>query len=250
MASIPDVVLLSKFAVGAIIMRGAGCTINDIWDRDFDKHVARTKCRPLASGVLTVPQALAFLSVQLSAGLAVLVTFNTNSIILGFMSMPLVVVYPLMKRFTYWPQLVLGLTFNWGALIGYTAVMGEISLFHTLPLYVAGVYWTLIYDTLYGYQDRKDDVAIGVKSTSLFFGDNPQGPLSIISLGLLGGLLATGINSGLTAPYYVGVGGMWLHVLWQIWTADLDDKENLWRRFNSNKYSGGLLALAIAAGHF
>mmetsp|Transcript_25744 Transcript_25744/g.36907 ORF Transcript_25744/g.36907 Transcript_25744/m.36907 type:complete len:171 (-) Transcript_25744:453-965(-) len=126
----------------------------------------------------------------------------------------------------------------------------EISWFHTLPLYVAGVYWTLIYDTLYGYQDRKDDVAIGVKSTSLFFGDNPQGPLSIISLGLLGGLLATGINSGLTAPYYVGVGGMWLHVLWQIWTADLDDKENLWRRFNSNKYSGGLLALAIAAGHF
>eukprot|EP01035_Chromulina_nebulosa_P040312 gene40312-54516_t len=112
--SFPDAVLLLKFATGALIMRGAGCTINDMWDRDFDKHVERTKDRPLASGALNLSQAMGFLTLQLSAGLAVLVTFNTNTILLGFLSMPLVVVYPLMKRFTNWPQLILGFTFNWG----------------------------------------------------------------------------------------------------------------------------------------
>ncbi len=139
----------------------AGCTINDLWDRDFDKHVERTKLRPIASGEITVPQALTFLSFQLSCGLAVLVSFDLNTIMLGFASMPLVVAYPLMKRYTNWPQFVLGLAFNWGVLVGWSAVEGSLSLDATLPLYAAGVCWTLVYDTIYGYQDTKDDAKLG-----------------------------------------------------------------------------------------
>lgn len=197
MGALPDMLLLSKFAVGALVMRGAGCTINDLWDKDFDKHVERTKTRPLANGDLSVSQALGFLGVQLSAGLVVLLSLNPESILLGMASMPLVICYPLMKRYTNWPQFVLGLTFNWGALVGWTAaapntssvfsqlrLSGEQSLMtvpqqvvdlsmaatsslpegvlqSALPLYCAGVCWTLIYDTLYGYQDRSDDRRIG-----------------------------------------------------------------------------------------
>lgn len=159
--ALPDLFMISKFAAGAVIMRGAGCVINDIWDKDFDKHVERTKSRPLASGELSVRQAVGFLALQLSCGLGVLVTLNNSSIILGLASMPLVVAYPLMKRFTNWPQLVLGFTFNWGALLGWTAVHGSCSVEHCVPLYLGGVCWTLVYDTLYGYQDRKDDAKLG-----------------------------------------------------------------------------------------
>lgn len=185
-------------------------------------------------------------------GLAVLVQFNAASVALGFTAMPLVVAYPLMKRFTNWPQLVLGFTFNWGALVGYMSVTNDVAatLHCAVPLYLAGVCWTLVYDTIYGYQDRKDDLKIGVKSASLYLGENPQIPLSIISTGLLIGLLTTGMNSGLSAPYYVGVSAMWSQLLWQIWTADVNNPKNLWARFNSNKYSGGFLTAAIIAGHF
>lgn len=161
MGQFPDPVIMGKFALGAFIMRGAGCVINDLWDQDFDKHVERTKNRPLASGQISTKQALVFLSAQLSTGLGVLLTFNHTTIVLGMASMPLVIIYPLMKRFTNWPQLVLGLAFNWGALVGWTAVTGEYSLQHMLPLYFSGVCWTLVYDTLYGYQDRKDDAKLG-----------------------------------------------------------------------------------------
>ena len=162
---------------------------SDLWDKDFDRHVERTKDRPLARGDISVPQALTFLGLLLSGGLGVLVTLNVESVVVGMMSMPLVVCYPLMKRYTNWPQLFLGLTFNWGALVGYTAAsspeasllsllvdasslqpsfsgavlttMSSGSIAHAVPLYCAGVCWTLVYDTLYGYQDRKDDARIG-----------------------------------------------------------------------------------------
>lgn len=202
LGALPDIVLMAKFAAGAFVMRGAGCTINDLWDKDFDRHVERTKTRPLASGDLSVKQALGFLGLQLSAGLAVLLSLNAECILLSIASMPLVVAYPLMKRYTNWPQLVLGLTFNWGALVGWTAATGSsngvltdvvsrdgggsvLSLTQTLvdvsveaaaklppglldsalPLYGAGVCWTLIYDTLYGYQDRNDDRRIGMRGS-------------------------------------------------------------------------------------
>lgn len=161
LGTLPDFMLMTKFAIGAFIMRGAGCTINDLWDQDFDKKVERTKSRPLASGALTTKDALAFLALQLSGGLAILSTFNYTSILAGFASMPFVISYPLMKRITYWPQFVLGLTFNWGVWVGWTAIYDSVNFTQLLPLYGAGVCWTLVYDTLYGYQDRKDDVKIG-----------------------------------------------------------------------------------------
>ena len=171
-------------------------------DRDFDKHVERTKDRPLASGELSLNQALVFLGLNLSCGLAVLTSLNIQCIKLGFLVMPLVVSYPLMKRMTNFPQLVLGMTFNWGALMGWTAVLGETSLYHTIPLYISGVCWTLVYDTLYGYQDRKDDLKLGLKSTSLYLGEKPQVPLSVLCGAMVAGLFTTGYINGLSLPYY------------------------------------------------
>lgn len=248
---IPDLMLMAKFGVGAFVMRGAGCTINDLWDRDFDKHVERTKNRPLARGAVTVPQALAFLGAQLSAGLAVLVSLPNveNCVMVGMASMPLVVAYPLMKRFTNYPQFVLGLTFNWGVLVGWTAVTGQVpSMAETVPLYLSGVCWTLIYDTIYGYQDRKDDRKLGLKSTSLYLGDKPQVPLTICAAAMASGLACTGATAELTSPYYVGAATAVGHALWQIWTADINDPSNLWARFESNKYTGAIITTALVAG--
>lgn len=247
----PDLLLMAKFGVGAFVMRGAGCTINDLWDKDFDKHVERTKNRPLARGAVTVPQALGFLTAQLSAGLAVLVSLPNveNCVMVGMASMPLVVAYPLMKRFTNYPQFVLGLTFNWGVLVGWTAVTGALpSMTETVPLYLSGVCWTLIYDTIYGYQDRKDDKKLGLKSTSLHLGDKPQVPLSICAAAMATGLASTGMTAGLSAPYYVGAAAAISHSLWQIWTADINDPANLWARFESNKYTGAVITSALVAG--
>jgi 4-hydroxybenzoate polyprenyltransferase len=231
-------------------MRGAGCTINDMWDKDFDKNVARTQNRPLASGKLTMDQAFKFLALQLSCGLGVLLTFNNYSILLGAASLPLVVIYPLMKRYTNWPQFILGLTFNWGALMGWAAVHGDLSLPHVLPLYASGVFWTLVYDTLYGYQDRADDSKLGLKSTALYLGENPQWPLTALASAMTVGLLTTGSVAGLTLPYYGGVALVGTHMLWQIWSADINNPSNLAKRFNSNSSVGLLLALSITAGHF
>ncbi|KAJ2753829.1 Para-hydroxybenzoate--polyprenyltransferase, mitochondrial precursor (PHB:polyprenyltransferase), partial [Coemansia pectinata] len=167
---IPDMAyMLALFGTGAFVMRGAGCTINDLWDVKFDKMVERTRARPIASGVISRPKAFVFLGGQLAAGLAVLVQLNPYTIAFCLGSMPLVTIYPFMKRITYWPQLVLGLAFNWGALVGWTAVTGGMNWGVALPLYAAGVSWTLVYDTIYGHQDKRDDVAAGVKSTSLLF---------------------------------------------------------------------------------
>jgi len=155
-----------------------------------------------------------------------------------------------MKRITHMPQLVLGATFNWGALMGWTAVSGTFSAPHLMPLYTAGVCWTLIYDTLYGYQDRKDDAKLGLKSTALYLGDSPQWPLSAVAVGMVGSLMLVGYEAELTLPYYVGVAGLSSHLAWQIWTADINSPKNLWARFNSNKYAGAVLGAAIVAGHF
>jgi 4-hydroxybenzoate polyprenyltransferase len=238
--------------------------------------------RPLASGQLSTTQGLLFLSGQLTCGLGILLTFDPSCVLLGIASMPLVVVYPLCKRFTNWPQLVLGLAFNWGALMGWPAVaamkpsffdvmmqsnstsdllqnathiamttsISELGVVHTLPLYAAGVCWTLVYDTLYGYQDRKDDRKLGLKSTSLHLGDRPQLALTAIGSGMVGGLALSGYSVGLSAPFYAGVLAVGGHLMWQIWTADLNDPKNLWQRFNANKYTGGAVTAAIIAGHF
>jgi 4-hydroxybenzoate polyprenyltransferase len=161
LGQLPDPVILIKFSIGALLMRSAGCIINDIWDRDFDRQVERTKNRPLASGELTVMDAGVTLFFTLSASFAILLSFNYNSIFLGLASMPIVIGYPLMKRYTYFPQAILGLAMNWGALLGWNEVIGTCSLVPVLPLYLGGVFWTLVYDTIYGYQDVSDDAKLG-----------------------------------------------------------------------------------------
>jgi len=247
---LPDPGLLATFATGAIVMRSAGCTINDMWDKDYDKHVERTKLRPLAAGDLTTAHATAFLAAQLSVGLGVLLTLNPTCIGLGICSMPLVIAYPLMKRHTNWPQLFLGATFNWGALMGYPAVTGAImpTLPTIVPLYMAGIGWTLVYDTLYAYQDRKDDAKLGLKSTALTLGENPQIPLTIIAGGSLLSLTAAGASVSLAWPFYTGITGYGAHLLWQIWSAKLNDTSNLWQRFSSNTAAGAVVFVSIITG--
>ncbi|HTK83518.1 MAG TPA: 4-hydroxybenzoate octaprenyltransferase [Patescibacteria group bacterium] len=161
------------FGVGAVVMRAAGCVINDLWDRDFDRRVERTMARPLAAGTVTPKQALAFLAVLLLIGFWILTQMSLVTILLGILSLPLIVIYPLAKRFTWWPQLVLGLIFNFGALMGWGAVTGAVGL-PALLLYAAGIFWTLGYDTIYAHQDIADDMKIGVRSTAIKFGPDSK----------------------------------------------------------------------------
>ena len=169
----PHPALLALFALGAIVMRGAGCTLNDIADRHYDAKVARTRLRPLPSGAVSVPRAVAFLLLQLALGAAVLLSLNRASILLGIAVLGLIGTYPFMKRITYWPQVFLGLNFNWGALIGWTAVVGAIGR-PALLLYLGGVFWTIGYDTIYAHQDKADDALIGVKSSALALGEHTR----------------------------------------------------------------------------
>lgn len=244
---LPDLKLLALFATGSLIMRSAGCTINDMWDKDFDRQVERTNQRPLAAGALTYKQAWGFLAAQLSAGLGVLLQLNWFSVGLGASSLGLVAAYPLMKRVTYWPQAFLGLTFNYGALLGWAAVHGACDWSVVLPLYAGGVSWTLVYDTLYAHQDKKDDVQIGVKSTALLFGDNTKPILNAFSAATIAGLAAAGVSAGMHWPFYAGLLGGAGHLAWQVNTAKLDDPINLQQRFSSNKWFGALMFASIVA---
>lgn len=221
-----------------------------MWDRDLDGKVARTKDRPLSSGEVGTSQALVFLGGQLTLGLGVLLSLNIECIKLGFVVMPLVVVYPLMKRYTNWPQAVLGLTFNWGAIMGWAAVHGSASWEHVLPLYGGGVCWTLVYDTLYGHQDKADDKLLGIKSTALLFGDHTKPILAgfgAASMGLIG---AAGYAAGLSWPFYVGSAAAAGHLARQIGSADLDDPKGLFAIFRSNQEFGALILASIVCGHF
>jgi 4-hydroxybenzoate polyprenyltransferase len=247
-SDLPDPWLLALFAIGAVAMRGAGCVVNDLADRDLDARVERTRHRPLASGQLGLAQALIFLALQLLVGLAVLLTFNPFTIALGFAVMPLVLVYPLMKRITWWPQAWLGLTFNWGALVGWAAVMGELAA-PALVLYAAGFFWTLGYDTIYAHQDKTDDALIGIKSSA-----RRLGAASVpwlwgfygVTLALLAWAAAlTGIGPG----FYLALVLVALHFGWQVRTIDIDDPASCLQRFRSNRELGLLVFLAILAGH-
>ncbi|DBA04766.1 TPA: hypothetical protein N0F65_004403, partial [Lagenidium giganteum] len=247
--ALPDLKMLALFGTGAFIMRGAGCTINDMWDKDFDKQVERTNKRPLASGALTYEQAWKFLAGQLTAGLGILLQLNYYSIALGATSLSLVAAYPLMKRVTYWPQAFLGLTFNYGALLGWAAVHGSCDWSVVLPLYGGGIAWTLVYDTLYAHQDKKDDAAIGVRSTALLFGDNTKPILNAFSALTIAGLGTAGYMTGLEWPFYAGLASGAAHLAWQVNTAKLDDPINLQKRFASNKWFGALMFGSIVAGN-
>lgn len=231
-------------------MRGAGCTINDMWDRDIDAKVWRTKDRPITSGQLTMFDALVFLGGQLGLGLLILLQLNWYSVLLGAASMSLVVLYPVAKRFTYWPQAVLGLAFNWGALIGWSAVQGQCNWAVCLPLSVACVSWTLIYDTIYAHQDKFDDIVLGIKSTALKFGDRTKYWLTGFATTMTSGLLATGLMCDQTWPYYTSVALIAAHLARQVVTLDIDNPDDCAKKFVSNRRVGMILFLGIVLGTY
>ncbi len=238
--------LFILFAIGAIAMRGAGCTFNDIIDRKYDAQVARTRSRPIPSGQVSLKAAIIFLGVQCLVGLLVLVQFNYFAVVLAISSLGLVAIYPFMKRITYWPQLVLGLTFNWGAMMGWAAIMAGLEL-APLLLYGAAICWTIGYDTIYAHQDKDDDALLGLKSTALKFGDKTQLWLSlfygftIILLGL------AGLTAGAGYVFFTGLLVASIHLGWQIQTLKIDDSTTCLRLFRSNRNFGFIILIALLA---
>ncbi len=244
---IPDLWLMALFGLGAVVMRGAGCTINDIADRDFDARVARTAARPIPSGEVSIGRAFAFLGLQLLTGLLVLLQLDPFAIALGVGSLLLVVPYPFMKRITYWPQAWLGLTFNWGALLGWAAVTGSLGT-PALLLYAAGLFWTLGYDTIYAHQDKEDDVLVGVKSTALALGDRTVPALWTFYAVATALIAAAGFAAGLSWAFYAGLGLAAAQLGWQVATLRADDAADCLSKFKSNRYFGWILLAAIVAG--
>lgn len=243
----PDLWLMALFGVGAVVMRGAGCTVNDLADRNFDGRVERTAARPIPSGAVSVFSAVAFLGLQLLTGLLILLQLNGFAIALGVASLVLVAVYPFMKRITYWPQAWLGLTFNWGALLGWAAVRGELDPAAGL-LYVAGWFWTLGYDTIYAHQDKEDDVLIGVKSAALALGARTI-PFLFVVYGMTTTLLIlAGWSAGLGWPFYPLALAACGHLLWQAVDVNIDDGSDCLRKFKSNRIFGWLFLAAIIVG--
>ncbi|HVM80341.1 MAG TPA: 4-hydroxybenzoate octaprenyltransferase [Stellaceae bacterium] len=244
----PDWLLLALFGIGAVAMRGAGCTLNDLVDRDFDAQVARTRTRPLPSGAVTPRQAVLFMALQLAIGAAVLFSFNRFAIAVGLAVLVLIATYPFMKRITYWPQLFLGLNFNWGALLGWAAVRGELALAPAL-LYAGGIAWTLGYDTIYAHQDKEDDVRIGVKSSALALGASTR-PFLFVFYGAAAALwTAAGAGAGLAWPFYLGVALAAMQMAWQAARIDIDDPEDCLAKFRSNRLVGWALLLGAIAAH-
>lgn len=243
----PDFTLFALFAAGAVAMRSAGCAYNDIVDRDFDAMVERTGGRPLASGNLTLLEGYLFTTLMGFIGLWVLINFNAFTIWLGMASLVLVGIYPFMKRVTYWPQAVLGLTFNWGALMGYAAITGTLAL-EAFFLYAAGFFWTLGYDTVYAHQDKEDDILVGVKSSALKLGENTASWLFVFYGLMIGFLLLTGIQAGLSLAYYSGLLFMALQLLWQVYHLRIDSPETCLRIFKSNFHIGWMVLASLALG--
>jgi 4-hydroxybenzoate polyprenyltransferase len=232
------------FAVGAVVMRGAGCTYNDIIDREIDAKVARTATRPLPSGQVSLRQAYAFLAAQLAIGLAILLQFNSFAVIVGAASLVLVFTYPFMKRITYWPQAWLGLTFNWGALLGWACAKGEIG-WPAVLLYLGGILWTLGYDTIYAHQDREDDALIGVKSSALALGSRSK-PFIAICYASAIMLFALAVSpTHWSFPVLAAFGIAAIHAAWQVITLDINDSQNCLRRFRANRDFGALVMLAL-----
>ncbi|CCQ74724.1 4-hydroxybenzoate octaprenyltransferase [Magnetospira sp. QH-2] len=243
----PDLRLLLLFGAGALIMRGAGCTFNDFVDREFDSQVARTADRPIASGVVSPFRALLFLGFQLLLGLAILLQFNWYAVIVGTASLALVFTYPFMKRITYWPQAFLGLTFNWGALMGWAAVTGDLAP-AALVLYAAGFFWTLGYDTIYAHQDKADDLIVGVKSTALRLGDATRPWLVgfyVVTVVLIAG---AGYLVQMGWPFWTALALGALHLAWQARDVDINDPTDCLRKFKSNRDFGLVLFVGIVAG--
>lgn len=240
----PSLRLLVLFAIGATVMRGAGCTVNDIVDRDFDRRVTRTAGRPIASGAISVPRAFLFLAFQLGLGLLILLQLGRLAFWLGCASLVLVAAYPFMKRFTYWPQAFLGLTFNWGALLAPTAALGRIPS-AAFALYGAGIAWTLVYDTIYAHQDKEDDLLIGVRSTALKFGAASRRWLALFAVLMLALLALAFVMAGLGIWAWVSLVLVAGHLAWQIGAVDLASPADCLAKFHANRWLGLILFAGI-----
>ncbi|XP_025013618.1 4-hydroxybenzoate polyprenyltransferase, mitochondrial isoform X2 [Ricinus communis] len=235
---LPDFKMMVLFGCGALLLRGAGCTVE------------RTKLRPVASGLLSPFQGLSFLGFQLLLGLGILLQLNNYSRILGASSLFLVFSYPLMKRLTFWPQAYLGLTFNWGALLGWSAIKGSLDPAVVLPLYMSGVFWTLVYDTIYAHQDKEDDLKVGVKSTALRFGDSTKEWITGFGIACIGSLALSGVNANIGWPFYAFLTAGSGHLAWQIWTVDLSCRSDCNKKFVSNKWFGAIIFSGILLGRY
>jgi 4-hydroxybenzoate polyprenyltransferase len=242
----PNLWYLGLFWIGAFVMRGAGCTYNDIVDRDYDARVARTAARPIPSGQVTVTQAYVFLAVLCAAGFLVLIQFNLFTILLGASSLLLIAVYPFMKRVTFWPQLVLGLTFKWGALVGWAAVTASLST-PAVVLYAGAVLWTVGYDTIYAHQDKEDDALLGLKSTALRFGEATPRWLVLFYTGAVVLWAAAGMLAGAQIAFSVALILAAIQMAWQVATLDTGDAQNCLTRFRSNQMIGWLLFGGLGA---
>jgi 4-hydroxybenzoate polyprenyltransferase len=243
-SQLPLVIVL--FFIGAFVMRGAGCTWNDITDRDLDAKVERTRSRPLPAGQVSVAQAFAFLVLQALIGLAVLLQFNRFAIITGVASLLIVAVYPFMKRITWWPQVVLGLAFSWGALMGFAVTLGRIDL-TALVLYAGSIAWVIGYDTIYAHQDAEDDALIGIKSTARLFGARTRPALMVfygLAVVLIGVALALA-GAGFAA--WIGLAAFAAHLAWQISRLQIGDPALCLRIFKSNRDAGLLLFIGLLA---
>ena len=242
--------LLVLFLIGAFAMRGAGCTWNDITDRDLDAQVERTRSRPIPAGQVSVPQAAVFLVLQALAGLAVLLQFNRFAVGCGIASLVIVAVYPFMKRITWWPQIVLGLAFSWGALMGFAVTFGRIDA-TALVLYAGSIAWVVGYDTIYAHQDAEDDALIGIKSTALLFGARTR-PALMAFYGLAVVLIGAALTlAGAGWMAWIGLAAFAVHLLWQIERLEIGDPGLCLRIFKSNRNAGlllfgGLLSDAIS----
>jgi 4-hydroxybenzoate polyprenyltransferase len=249
-----DLWIFAGCALGAFLMRGAGCTWNDITDRDIDGSVARTRSRPIPSGQVTVKQAAGWMVAQALIAFGILLTFNGAAIALGIIALLPVAVYPFAKRFTWWPQVFLGLAFNWGALLAWTAHTGSLG-WPAVILYLAGIVWTLFYDTIYAHQDTEDDALIGVKSTARLFGQaSPQwltgfmyGTTLLMVIAILAATRAAGAEIAPTVIAVCGPVAMLAHMRWQMARFDPADMPGLLRLFRSNR-DAGLLPLLFFAG--
>ena len=239
---------LFLFFLGSVLMRSAGCIVNDILDKEFDKKVSRTKNRPIASGKVSIKLGLAYVIYLCLIALLVLLNFNTLTIVLALGSVPLAFVYPLMKRYTYWPQLFLGITFNYGLILGWVCIKSQIDM---LPIifYVGAIFWTLGFDTIYGYQDIKDDEIIGVKSTSIKFKKNPELFLIICYLIFTISLILVGLFMKFNLMYYFSLALTALHLFfYQIYNFNFKDPKNSLMIFKSNNFLGVVVLCNILIG--
>ena len=241
-------IYLILFFLGSVLMRSAGCIVNDIYDKEFDKKVERTKDRPIASGQVSINLGIFYTIVLCSFAFLILVNFNNLTIVLALSSMPLAFTYPLMKRFTYWPQLFLGITFNYGLILGWTSIVGEISIVPII-LYLGAIFWTLGFDTIYGYQDIKDDEIIGVKSTSIKFKKNPELFLLLCYLIFIITLITIGIFMGFKYLYFIFLLLPIFHMFFfQIKILKIKDPMNCLIIFKKNNFLGFLIFISILVG--